>query len=203
MNGELQHQLDFRRMVATNEEIKRVVCVSNAVNLAALNAMFIAKKAGRSALGFGVVSADLRVFSKQLDVAMSGLTGQVFALLGEVSGHARQWKGYRAHLAAARGSERSGRYLAALLGTLEGAMEQKKSEIQAGQKQLMLGIGRACKLCGRGLSIARAAKIEAVYGNALAGGLTQVSEEVELSIGDILATLKALEQQLTASLNQE
>jgi len=203
MNGELQHQVDFRRMVVTNEEIKRVVRVSNAVNMTALNAMFIAKKAGQSALGFGVVSADLRVFSKQLDVAMSGLTGQIFALLGEVSGHARQRKTYRSHLAASHGGERSGRYLAALLGSLERDMEQKKSEIQAKQQQLIFGLGRARKLCGMGVAISRAAKIEAVYGNALAGGLRQVAEEVEQSISDILATLKALEQQLAASENME
>ena len=203
MNSELQYQADFRRMVATNEEIKRIVCVSNAVNMAALNAMFIAKKAGQSALGFGVVSADLRVFSKQLDVAMTGLTGQISALLGEVFGHARQWKTCRAHLAASRGGDHSGRYLAALLGALERAMEQKKREIQARQEQLIAGLARARKLCGMGVAISRAAKIEAVYGNALAGELKQVSEEVEQSITDILATLKALERQLAASVNLE
>lgn len=203
MNGGLLHQVDFHRMVETNEEIKRIVRVSNAVNMAALNAMFIAKKAGQSAIGFGVVSADLRVFSKQLDVVMNGLTGQIFALLSEVSGHARQRKTYRSHLAASRGSDNSSRYLAALLGSLERAMAQKKSEIQSSQAQLIAGLGRARKLCGMGVAISRAAKIEAVYGNALAGGLRQVAEEVEQSISDILATLKALEQQLVASTNME
>lgn len=203
MNNELQYQVDFRRMVETNEEIKRIVGVSSAVNMAALNAMFIAKKAGQSALGFGVVSADLRVFSKQLEAAMSGLTGQIFALLGAVSSHARQWKTYRAHLTAARGSKHSGHYLEALLEALERAMEQRKSEILSGQQQLFAGLGRARKLCGMGVAISRAAKIEAVYGNALASGLKQVSEEVEQSISDILATLKVLERQLAASTHME
>lgn len=201
MNNESQYRVDFRRMVVTNEEIKRIVSISNAVNMAALNAMFIAKKAGQAALGFGVVSAQLRVFSQQLDMAMAGISRQIFVLLGEVSSQARQWKTYRAHLAAARGSERSGHFLARLLGALEQAMEQKKRDIHVRQKQLIVGLGRARKLCGMGVIISRAAKIEAVYGNALAAGLKQVSEEVEQSITDILATLKVLEQQLAVAAN--
>ncbi|MDR3390518.1 MAG: hypothetical protein P4L77_02190 [Sulfuriferula sp.] len=201
MNNELQYQADFRRMVVINEEIKRIVRVSNVVNMAALNAMFIARKAGQAALGFGVVSAELRVFSQRLNEVMSAMSGQIFALLSEVSGQARQWKTHRAHLAAARGSERSGHYLAELLGTLEQAMALKKRDIHARQEQLIAGLGRARKLCGMGVTISRAAKIEAAYGNALASGLKQVAEEVEQSITDILATLKALEQQLAASAN--
>lgn len=184
-------------MVVVNEEIKQVVRVSNAVNLAALNALFIARKAGAVALGFGVVSAELRAFSQQLEVVMNRLTQQVFGLLAAVSEHAREWKRYAKHLNAADKGTHSRRYLAAMLERMSGHIDQSQELIAGQQQRLVEGIERAHKLCNSGLAISRAAKIEAVYGQQMAGGLRQVAEEVEQAIGDIAATLKTLRQQLT------
>lgn len=191
-----QYRQDFRRMVLVNEEIKQVVRVSNAVNLAALNALFIARKAGEVALGFGVVSAELRKFSQQLEVVMHSLTQQVFGLLAAVSKHAREWRNYAMHLRASNGGRQSKENLATLLDRLGGHIGQSQQLIAARQDQLVTGIERARKLCNSGLAISRAAKIEAVYGQQMAGGLRHVAEEVEQAIGDIAATLKGLQQQL-------
>lgn len=54
--------LDLLRIVRINEEIKRVVSVAFKINIMALNAIFLAKRAGNAALGFGVLSNELRVF---------------------------------------------------------------------------------------------------------------------------------------------
>jgi len=50
---------DLLRIVHINEEIKRVVGVSVKINIMALNAIFLAKRAGTAALGFGVLSNEL------------------------------------------------------------------------------------------------------------------------------------------------
>ena len=62
--------LDLLRIVRINEEIKRVVSVAFKINIMALNAIFLAKRAGNAALGFGVLSNELRVFSKDLRESM-------------------------------------------------------------------------------------------------------------------------------------
>ena len=47
---------ELRRIVRINEEIKSVVSTAFKINLMAMNAIFLAKRAGQSALGFGVLS---------------------------------------------------------------------------------------------------------------------------------------------------
>lgn len=187
---------DFRRMVKINEDIKQVVQISGEVNLAALNAMFIAKKAGEVARGFGVVSGELRAFSKRLEDAMNSLTRQVFVLLGDVSAYGRQWRNYSGHLQAASHGAQARHYLEATLLRLENNIHRSQRDIVARQQQLIAGVGQARKLCNSGLAIARSAKIEAVYGQQMAGGLRHVAEEVEQAVTNIVTTLKGLELQL-------
>jgi len=50
---------ELRRIVRTNEEIKSVVATAFKINLMAMNAIFLAKRAGQTALGFGVLSNEL------------------------------------------------------------------------------------------------------------------------------------------------
>ena len=47
-------------IVRVNEEIKSIVATAFRINLMALNAIFLAKRAGNAALGFGVLSNELR-----------------------------------------------------------------------------------------------------------------------------------------------
>jgi len=55
---------DLVRIVQINEEIKSIVAVAFKINIMALNAIFLAKRAGTTALGFGVLSNELRVFPR-------------------------------------------------------------------------------------------------------------------------------------------
>ena len=77
--------VDLLRIVRINEEIKRVVSVSFKINIMALNAIFLAKRAGTAALGFGVLSNELRVFSQDLRNCMESLTGLIHGCVSEVS----------------------------------------------------------------------------------------------------------------------
>ena len=61
---------ELRRIVRISEEIKRVVATAFKINLMAMNAIFLAKRAGQSALGFGVLSNDLRRFATDLPTQM-------------------------------------------------------------------------------------------------------------------------------------
>ena len=76
---------DLLRIVRINEEIKRVVGVSFKINIMALNAIFLAKRAGTAALGFGVLSNELRFFSQDLRTCMESLTGLIHGCVDEVS----------------------------------------------------------------------------------------------------------------------
>jgi hypothetical protein len=64
---------ELRRIVRINEEIKTVVKTAYRINLMAMNAIFLAKRAGQSALGFGVLSNELRRFATDLERQMIAL----------------------------------------------------------------------------------------------------------------------------------
>ncbi|HOI51537.1 MAG TPA: chemotaxis protein, partial [Azonexus sp.] len=76
---------DLRRIVRINEEVKAVVAVAFRINLMALNAIFLAKRAGINARGFGVLSNELRVFSQDLRTQMQTLTAHIHAGVRDVS----------------------------------------------------------------------------------------------------------------------
>ena len=80
-----QAGVDLLRIVRINEEIKSVVNVAFKINIMALNAIFLAKRAGTAARGFGVLSNELRVFSQDLRDCMLALTGLVHGCVNDVS----------------------------------------------------------------------------------------------------------------------
>ena len=57
---------ELTRVVAINEETRRVVAIAFEINISALNAMLVALRAGEAALGFNVVSKEMRVFAASL-----------------------------------------------------------------------------------------------------------------------------------------
>lgn len=64
---------ELRRIVRINDEIKSVVATAFKINLMAMNAIFLAKRAGQTALGFGVLSNELRQFAMDLQRQMNAL----------------------------------------------------------------------------------------------------------------------------------
>lgn len=184
------HSTRFHQAVAINEEVKRVVKISNEVNLAAINAMLIAKRSGRSAAGFGVVSVELRAFSQQLDRVMVEVGAVVASLV--VSG---------ATLCRQRQRQR---ILQQVAGDLASTPLLQKEEIinVIGQKIgadigcLLGGLGKALRLCAIGGAISRSAKIESVHCRQFATELQQVAEQVAQAIEGMMGIVKALQQQL-------
>ncbi len=71
---------------ASNEEIKAIVATAFRINLMALNAIFLAKRAGNAALGFGVLSNELRRFAQDLTRHMSALRDMTSGSVGCVTG---------------------------------------------------------------------------------------------------------------------
>ncbi|MDP2752765.1 MAG: chemotaxis protein [Rhodocyclaceae bacterium] len=81
---------ELQRMVRINEEIKSVVAVAFKINLMAMNAIFLAKRAGQTALGFGVLSNELRQFATNLQKQMDVLREMIDAIVTARSGDAFQ-----------------------------------------------------------------------------------------------------------------
>ncbi len=190
-HGRPAEPVPLQLVVQVNAGIRTVIAISRRVNLVAVNAMLAAKQSGAQARGFGVVSAELRTFSGQLDQQMQDLDVFIYSLVHGVAESARVRRRQRHFQAACRCREAQAD-LAAGAGRIDSRLAAIDGDSGTRWNGLRNRLDLALRLCGTGVALSRAAKIEAVYGSALTGGLRQVAEEIETAIVDILGTLKKL-----------
>jgi hypothetical protein len=185
-----QAGVDLLRIVRINEEIKSVVGVAFKINIMALNAIFLAKRAGTAALGFGVLSNELRVFSQDLRNGMAALTSQIHGCVTEVSLVLRDIR----HTALLRRAVElspvgcGGDVLAAR----EVENERHAERLARLRKQLRSALDDAFRMVELGGVLAKSAKIEAAYGQSFAVPLSQVSGEFDSVVEEIRTSLESL-----------
>lgn len=182
---------DLARIVSINEEIKSIVAVAFKINIMALNAIFLAKRAGTTALGFGVLSNELRVFSQDLKTAMGGLSGVIHKAVTEVSVLLQDQRTLRLLQQAEVQSGGHARVREALRLCQE-KMEGHQLSLSTQRRQLRQVLDNVAQLVELGGVLAKSAKIEAAYGQGFSASLAQVSgefdgvvEEIRQSLGNL------------------
>lgn len=187
---------DLHRVVRANEEIKKVIRISSGVNLVALNAMLIAKRSGERSRGFAVVSSELRVFSRNLEGAMTGLGALIFGLVRDAAAMRKQHHEQRHLLNIQARGQQMRKIMEPVLARMDERMRKTAGEIGRDWHQLRLQLNRVLQLCETGGSLSRSAKIEAVYGGDMSATLKQVANQIEETVSEIFSTLKLLRTQL-------
>ena len=189
------------RMTQINEEIKKVTLLSFEVNLVALNAMLVTKRAGERSRGFGVVSSELRKFSSKLREAMGNLGVRIFGLINDV---ASMQKLIHQMALLQRVSGENGeihKFMRSPIVNKEKLLVELRQSMEEEQDRLLLQVRRTLKLCDMGTALVRCAKIESVYGGNMSGSLKQVASQIEGTIEEILGILTALESRLVTHEN--
>lgn len=187
---------DLSRVVKANEDIKKVIRISSGVNLVALNAMLIAKRSGEKSRGFAVVSSELRVFSRNLEGAMTGLGALIFELVRDAAAMRKQYHERRHLLNIHTRGQQTRELMEPVLARMDERMHKTVGEIGRDWHQLRLQLNRVLQLCETGGSLSRSAKIEAVYGGDMSATLKQVANQIEETVNEIFSTLKLLRTQL-------
>lgn len=185
---------DLIRAVHVNEEIKRILDASRVISIVALNAFLTARQAGIRSLGFSVVSRELRAIAGKFETAMVALEDVISTLAADLAQSIRDRRqlGYIETALAQPDSH------ACLRPTLASALhhhETIEAAVAGGWQRLEADIMRVLKLAESGGVLARSAKIEAAYGGDMARVLTEVAEQMETAIGEIvtrLATIRAM-----------
>ena len=185
-----QAGVDLMRIVRINEEIKSVVNVAFKINIMALNAIFLAKRAGTAARGFGVLSNELRVFSQDLRDCMSSLTGLVHACVEDVSRMLQVIRHTRLLRQAVAMSSKP--EVAAVLAAREVENERHAQSLAGQRRQLKRSLEEAFRMVELGGVLAKSAKIEAAYGQSFAVPLSQVSSEFDGVVEEIRVSLESL-----------
>ena len=181
---------DLLRIVSINEEIKLVVGVAFKINIMALNAIFLAKRAGTAARGFGVLSNELRVFSQDLRDCMGSLTSLIHGCVNEVSLVLQDIRHTRLLRQAAQMSPKS--QAVAVLAARELKNARQVQKMASLRKQLKRALEDAFQMVELGGVLAKSAKIEAAYGQSFAVPLAQVSGEFDTIVEEIRASLESL-----------
>jgi hypothetical protein len=182
---------DLVRIVRINEEIKAIVAVAFKINVMALNAIFLAKRAGSTALGFGVLSNELRVFSQDLKSAMQGLSGGIHTAVAQVSRLLQDQRTLallERAAAESQGHPRAAAAIAARRSTMDAHLRTLAAE-RRHLRQMLENVAQHVEL---GSVLAKSAKIEAAYGQGFAGALAQVSGAFDAVVEDIRASLSHL-----------
>lgn len=191
LSGGGQMDTDLSRIVRINEEIKRVVGVSVKINIMALNAIFLAKRAGTAALGFGVLSNELRVFSQDLRNCMESLNGLIHACVNQVSVGLQGIRKVRLLRQAAAMSQNKSS-ISGVLEMRELENEQRIQQLNRLRRQLKSALEDVFRMVELGGVLAKSAKIEAAYGQGFASSLSQVSGEFDKVVDEIHSSLESL-----------
>ena len=185
---------ELRRIVRINEEIKSVVSTAFKINLMAMNAIFLAKRAGQSALGFGVLSNELRRFASDLQQQMAGLREATYGSVATVTAMLKQSRISRLLERARIEAQGEGKDLIQSLANRrdESTLAQSDEQMALLNRRLSHMIADTAQLVELGSVLARSAKIEAAYGGAFSVSLMQVSSDFETTIGDIQRSFENL-----------
>jgi methyl-accepting chemotaxis protein len=183
--------LDLLRIVRINEEIKAIVAVAFKINIMALNAIFLAKRAGTSARGFGVLSNELRTFSSQLRETMLGLNGLIHGSVGEVSVLLQDSR-YNGVLKSAAANAPANSRLHAVMARRDQRTTEYRGRLSKVRRSLRSSVDDACRLVELGGVLAKSAKIEAAYGAGFSASLAQVSGEFDGVVEEIRVSLETL-----------
>ncbi|HRH73335.1 chemotaxis protein [Zoogloea sp.] len=183
---------ELARIVRVNEEIKAIVSTAFRINLMALNAIFLAKRAGNAALGFGVLSNELRRFAQDLTRHMSSLRDMTSGSVGSVTGVVQH---QRTSAILAKAIRLSGEGVPGVReARRRGAarLAEQQSRLRSLDLRLRSAVEETQQLVELGGVLARSAKIEAAYGGSFSPALMQVSTDFAEVIAQIKRSLEIL-----------
>ena len=184
----------LRHMVRINEEIKKVIATAFTANLMAMNAYFLAKRAGTAALGFGVLSNELRRFAIDLQKQMAMLGEMTYDSVSTVIALLQQARLNQMMEDTLEDCSGAGKSLIenALHSRLDGVLADRQERCDAINRRLSQMTTETVQLVELGSVLARSARMEAAHGGILSAPLTQVSSDFEHSISDIQQSLETL-----------
>lgn len=186
----------LHRMVVVNERIKDVIQISAALNMVAINAMLVAKRAGARSLGFGVVSSELRVFSRKLIDEMEHLGGEIAVLVRDTAAMRKLERMHRLLEITLAQNARNAPLLSTALQRNALLYRDMSESVMQDVSQLHTLLLRSVRLCDAGYSLARSAKVEAAYGGDMSHALRQVADHIEEVVAPISPLLKSLRMEL-------
>lgn len=178
----------LRQAVAMTRDAKAIVGHAASIEMTALNSVFAARHAGTAGGGFGVISKELRGFSRELAEQMNALANAVTAVVADLADILKQSRRNGLMAQASVGDEVRQRLTTALQHQTT-RLAQEIARARSSWSAIARIVQRARRLCGTGLHLARNARLEACQMGGMTATLTQVASDIAAAIEKILALL--------------
>lgn len=187
---------ELRAIAEINEEIKSIVCAAENISLTATNSMLIARQEGVKAVGFTVVSRELRMFSEKMVIAMQKLLGLIYRLVVLIARKGRRNNNLILLSKIGTYNELSQARIAPACARSQADIDEMERHFSILMRELQITIRHTRKQYSTGLVIARSAAIEAAHGGAVTPVLRNIAQSVEDVVDNISVRIKVLESRL-------
>jgi hypothetical protein len=184
--------LSLNHAVSINEDLKRVIAMSREINVVAINALLISKRAGDQSAGFRVVALELRAFSEKICDVMDHLGQLIFRLVRRTAELLKQEKSLALLLQTADKCQDVPEALLRHVQHLKDLHDQVQLAKEKEWQQLVLEVQRSLPLCRSAAMLSNNGRIEAAYGNKMLDEMLQISRQIDDAISQIIDQLKHL-----------
>jgi hypothetical protein len=183
---------DLYLSVAINQGLRQVTEISHQINLVAMNAILVAKRAGEQSSGFRVVAMELRIFSQKMEDMMSQLEVMIFSLVRRIADLRKLEKNLRAIKATMTRGARAAEQFQGSFEIKNAAYLQLKEATDQQWFKLQKEMRRSLNLCSSGAMLSHNARIEAAYGGTMLADMQQVAGRIEDIMNQAIFELKHL-----------
>ncbi|TXI93551.1 MAG: hypothetical protein E6Q34_05425 [Burkholderiaceae bacterium] len=183
---------DLALSVSINHGLKQVIDISHQINLVAMNAILVAKRAGQQSSGFKVVAMELRVFSQKMEEIMFRLGELIFQLVKRIADLRKLQRILSLLQSTIRKSEGAATQLSQSLQSKSAQYERLNELVNQEWERLQNEVKRSLNLCSSGAMLSHNARIEAAYGGTMLADMQQVAGRIEEIMNLTISYLKQL-----------
>jgi methyl-accepting chemotaxis protein len=194
-----QQASDLSKSVAINQGLKQVVDISHQINLVAMNAILVAKRAGAQSSGFKVVAMELRIFSQKMEESMAKLSLMIFQLVRRIAALRKLEKNLRSITTTIQKNTKGADQFGNAFMHKQEAYQQLKDATDQEWQTLEKEIRRSLNLCSSGAMLSHNARIEAAYGGSMLADMQQVAGRIEEIMNQAIFHLKQLTKSTRSS----
>lgn len=184
--------LNLSLAVSINESLKKVIAISSQINIVAMNAILVAKRAGQQSSGFRVVAMELRLFSQKVEGMMTFLGNLIFELVRRIAELQKMEKRLNLLELTMSKNDASQERLKSSYRLRQTTYLDKYASAQTDWERLEKEIGRSLSLCSAGAMLSHNGRIEAAYGGTMLSDMLQVANRIEDILGQTISTIKQL-----------
>jgi hypothetical protein len=179
---------DLGGAAVVSDQIRQIHIRSLEMHLHAMNAIVATRSRGIDVPGFATVASQMQVFSRDLEHCLSQLRDAVVRWVGVISQQVARDRRRAVFAAAAAASDASARAIARLAHVPDPTLASRTQV----QRELVSLLDNARQLAVTGCVLARAAKLEAVHGGALAAWLISAAEGFKVLADAVDESVRAI-----------